>query len=92
VPVSPGVDGKINDTIKYRVDFERIKSDDDVDNIFNEFNESGKTKIMESIIGKALTNSYHKRLAYLEGKKIVSLVDYAKNDVDSIGISMLYNF
>ncbi len=45
---------------------------------FNEFNESGKTKIMESIIGKALTNSYHKRLAYLEGKKIVSLIDYAK--------------
>ncbi|CAC9999912.1 hypothetical protein, partial [uncultured Gammaproteobacteria bacterium] len=35
-------------------------------------------KIMESIIGKALTNSYHKRLAYLEGKKIVSLIDYAK--------------
>ena len=45
---------------------------------FNEFNESGKTKIMESIIGKALTNSYHKRLAYLEGKEIVSLVNYAK--------------
>ncbi len=45
---------------------------------FNEFNESGKTKIMESIIGKALTNSCHKRLAYLEGKKIVSLVDYTK--------------
>jgi len=45
---------------------------------FNEFNESGKTKIMESIIGKALTNSCHKRLAYLEGKEIVSLVDYAK--------------
>ncbi|CAC9520053.1 hypothetical protein [uncultured Gammaproteobacteria bacterium] len=45
---------------------------------FNEFNESGKTKIMESIIGKALTNSCHKRLAYLEGKKIVSLIDYTK--------------
>jgi hypothetical protein len=45
---------------------------------FNEFNESGKTKIMESIIGKALTNSYHKRLAYLEDKEIASLVDYAK--------------
>jgi len=28
-----GVDGKINDTIKYRVDFERIKADDDIDNI-----------------------------------------------------------
>ncbi|CAC9450488.1 hypothetical protein BSPLISOX_1256, partial [uncultured Gammaproteobacteria bacterium] len=23
-------------------------------------------------------NSYHKRLAYLEGKEIISLVDYAK--------------
>ncbi len=45
---------------------------------FNEFNQSGKTKIMENIIGKALTNSYHKRLAYLEGKEIVSLVDYGK--------------
>ena len=28
---------------------------------------------MEEIVGKALTNSYHKRLAYLEGKKIVTL-------------------
>lgn len=45
---------------------------------FNEFNESGKTKSMENIIGKALTNSYHKRLAYLEGKEIISLVDYGK--------------
>lgn len=34
---------------------------------------------MEEIVAKALTNSYHKRLAYLEGKKIVMLVDYAKN-------------
>jgi len=33
---------------------------------------------MEKIVGKALTNSYHKRLAYLEGGKIVSLSDYAK--------------
>jgi hypothetical protein len=36
-----GLDGKINETIKYRV-------------------------------------GYHKRLAYLEGKEIISLVDYAK--------------
>ena len=28
-----GVDGKINDTIKYRVDFERIKADSDIDSI-----------------------------------------------------------
>ncbi len=32
---------------------------------FAEFDKSGKTSIMEEIIGKALTNSYHKRLAYL---------------------------
>lgn len=47
---------------------------------FNEFNEAGKSKIMESIIGKALSNSYHKRLAYLEGKEIISLADYAKKN------------
>ena len=33
---------------------------------------------MEEIVGKALTNSYHKRLTYLEGGEIVSLLDYAK--------------
>ena len=33
---------------------------------------------MEEIVGKAITNSYHKRLAYLEGAEIVTLADYAK--------------
>ena len=47
---------------------------------FKEFDEKGATKIMEEIVGKALTNSYHKRLAYLEGKKIVTLSDYAKSN------------
>ena len=47
---------------------------------FKEFDASGSTKIMEGIVGKALTNSYHKRLAYLEGKKIVTLVDYVKEN------------
>jgi len=47
---------------------------------FKEFDEKGKTTIMEEIVGKALTNSYHKRLAYLEGKKIMTLVDYAKKN------------
>lgn len=46
---------------------------------FKEFDEKGTTNIMEEIVGKALTNSYHKRLAYLEGKKIVTLVEYAKS-------------
>ncbi len=33
---------------------------------------------METIVAKALTNSYHKRLAYLENKIILNLSDYAK--------------
>lgn len=47
---------------------------------FNEFDKSGATAIMEEIVGKALTNSYYKRLAYLEGKKIIALIDYAKKN------------
>ncbi|NGX56939.1 MAG: hypothetical protein K1060chlam5_01193 [Candidatus Anoxychlamydiales bacterium] len=46
---------------------------------FREFDWDKKTHIMEKIIGKALTNSYHKRLSYLEGGEIVSLSDYAKS-------------
>jgi len=45
---------------------------------FEEFDNKGKTTIMEYIVGKALTNSYHKRLAYLEEKQIISLKEYAK--------------
>ena len=45
---------------------------------FKEFEASASTKVMEEIVGKALTNSYHKRLAYLEGKKVMELADYAK--------------
>ena len=47
---------------------------------FKEFDGKGLADIMEEIAGKALTNSYHKRLAYLEGKKIITLADYAKNN------------
>ena len=45
---------------------------------FKEFDKNGRCTIMEEIVGKALTNSYHKRLAYLEGKKIVTLSEYAR--------------
>ena len=45
---------------------------------FKEYDEKGTTKIMEEIIGRALTNSYHKRLAYMEGKTIITLKDYTK--------------
>jgi len=47
---------------------------------FHEFQQSGGSKIMEEIVGKALTKSYHKRLAYLEGKQIMTLADYAKKN------------
>ncbi len=47
---------------------------------FKEFDEKGATAIMEEIVAKALTNSYYKRLAYLEGKKIVTLVEHAKSN------------
>jgi Fic family protein len=45
---------------------------------FKEFQQKGSTAIMEEIVAKALTNSYHKRLAYLEGKKIITLAEYGK--------------
>ena len=47
---------------------------------FNEFDKNGAAAIMEEIVGKALTNSYHKRLAYLEDKKIITLAEYAKTN------------
>ncbi len=46
---------------------------------FKAFDARKDTTMMEIIVGKALTNSYHKRLAYLEGKKIITLNEYAKN-------------
>lgn len=45
---------------------------------FKEFDEKEKTSIMEEIVGKAITNSYHKRLAHLEEAEIITLSDYAK--------------
>ncbi len=50
------------------------------DRYYKEFDEKGMTTTMQEIVGKALTNSYHKRLAYLEGKKIITLRDFAKNN------------
>lgn len=50
---------------------------------FKEFEGSGRTAVMEEIIGRALTVSYHKRLAYLEGKRIITLAQYAKETKQS---------
>lgn len=56
---------------------------------FKEFDQKEATIVMEEIVGKALTNSYHKRLAYLESKKIILLSEYAKNN--KISYSNLLN-
>lgn len=45
---------------------------------FKEFERGDGSDIMEEIIGRALLESYHKRLAYAEGKTIVTLNEYAK--------------
>ena len=47
---------------------------------FKTFDANGDTSIMEEIMTKALVNSYHKRLAYLEGKEIVNLLEYGKRN------------
>lgn len=50
---------------------------------FREYDHNGTIRIMEEIVGRALTESYHKRLAYMEAKPIITLRDYAKNSQDS---------
>jgi Fic family protein len=50
---------------------------------FKEYDKNQGTKTMEEIVGRALANSYHKRLAYLERKKITTLAEYAKKHKQS---------
>lgn len=56
---------------------------------FREFDANGATAIMEEIVGKALTNSYYKRLAYLEGAQIMTLAEYGK--INKLSHSNLIN-
>jgi len=44
---------------------------------FKAFDKDRDTSLMEEIVARALTNSYHKRLAYMEEKKIITLREYA---------------
>lgn len=50
---------------------------------FKEFENTGKTSVMEEVIGRALTAGYYKRLAYLEGKRIIPLAQHAKETKQS---------
>ena len=45
---------------------------------FREYEDSKKTRTMESLLALALMESLHKRLSYLHGKTIVRLSDYIK--------------
>jgi Fic family protein len=51
---------------------------------FGEYKDSKNTKIMEKIITLALTESLHKRIAYLQGDTIIPLADFAKTNNKSI--------
>ncbi len=57
----------------------RDKEKADYYSSFQDFDQKGKTERLEKIIALALIESFHKRLAYLEGLKIIKLTDYAKN-------------
>ncbi len=56
---------------------------------FKEFDATGATTIMENVIGLALRESYHKRLAYMEGKRIITLNEYGK--INTIALATLLN-
>ncbi len=45
---------------------------------FGDYRNSKNTKTMEKIIFLALTESLHKRIAYLKGEKIIKLADYVR--------------
>jgi len=51
---------------------------------FRAFQENGKTDILDRQLSLALTESLHKRLAYLKGQELVSLASYAKAKDESI--------
>lgn len=50
---------------------------------FKEYDRNGSVKIMEEIVGRALLESYHKRLAYMEDKQVVTLKEFAKSHGNS---------
>jgi len=51
---------------------------------FIEYRDAKKTKKMESVLTLALTESLHKRIAYLKGNTIVPLAEFAKDAEKSL--------
>ena len=56
----------------------RNKEKDQYYEAFDVYRKSRNGKPMEKIISLALIESLHKRIAYLQGEKIITLADYAK--------------
>lgn len=50
---------------------------------FRDYRDAKNTKTMEKVIALALMESLHKRIAYLEGEKIVTLSEYIKKNKKS---------
>ncbi len=46
---------------------------------FNKYRDSKNTKLMEKVLELSLMESLHKRIAYLKGEAIITLIEYAKN-------------
>ena len=51
---------------------------------FNDYRHAKNTKTMERVLSLVLTESLHKRVAYLKGEKIMTLADYAKERKKSV--------
>lgn len=51
---------------------------------FSDYRQGQNTKTMEKVLVLALMESFHKRIAYLKGKEIIRLAEYAKNSSDSV--------
>ena len=51
---------------------------------FKEYEYNKETKGMEKILTMALLESLHKRVAYLKGKKIIKLSEYAEKEGKSL--------
>lgn len=47
---------------------------------FKEYNISKDISLMQEIVASAIINSYYKRIAYLQGKSMVTLSEYAKKN------------
>jgi len=56
---------------------------------FKEYRDNKKTRVMERILTRALCESLHKRLAYLQGEFIVTLAEYVKES--RLGAPAVFN-